>query len=318
MGKHKKRSFNLFRATIIVLILVIVILVLIIVLKNGVNLDGNNDNKEEKTEDVIDKKDDTDLNENVSISLNSYDVYFDDNDRLGFNFIIANLKFTSADGPLYYDLAKLTTGEKIRLNACEYYLNKIQACNFDINKFNLLENEFSSDAGYIDGNVFIPFEKDYNVLSIYNGEKIDFDLTQHKHSVMELFFEVETEDIKTDKYNITVSNSYTENTFVTSDTGEDAPYPLALVFELVINELATSNVHVEEAKFIPNGAAAGFSIGNIDDHVDSYKIKNIVNKNLKVGDKYGLFFQISEQTNIEGKILIKFSDSDKWVEVNAG
>lgn len=319
MGKHKKRSFSLFRASIIVLLLVIIILVLILILKNGVSLDKNEENNQEQTEQ---KEENTnqDLNENVSISLNSYDVYIDDNNKLDFNFIIANLKFVSADGSLYYELSNLITGEKKRLDDCDYYLNKITACNYDISQFNLLGKEFSADAGYISGNVFIPFSKDYknSELSIYNGEQIKFDLTSHKHNLTELLFDVETEDIKTDKYDISVSSSYTENTFYTSDTNEEFPVPLALVFELSVNELATSNVHIEDATFIPNGASAGASIKCLDDHVNALKIKNIINKNLKVGDKYGLFFQISEQTVQKGKILIKFSDSDKWIEINAG
>lgn len=317
MGKHKKRSFSLFRASIIVLLLIIVILVLVLILKNGVNLDKKEEVKEEQTTEKSDSENEN-LNETVSISLNNYDVYFDDDDRLGFNFIIANLRFTSSNGSLYYDLSNLITGEKKRLDDNDFYLEKIKACNYDISQFNLLDKEFSSEAGYIDGNVFIYFSKDYknNDLSIYNGEQIKFDLTSHTHKVMELFFEVETEDIKTEKYDISVKNSYTESDFITS-TGENAAYPLALVFELSVNELETSGVHIEEAKFIPEGALAGFSIPSIDDYVDSYKIKNIINKNLKVGDTYGLFFQIGENTSQKGKILIKFSDSDKWVEVKA-
>ena len=304
---RKKKGINIFRIVIILLLLVVVALTLILVLKN-MNLE------KEKEEVATETKTEEEVNETVKISLEDYDVYFDD-DKLDFNFIIATLSFESNTTSLYYDLDYLTTSEKIKLGQCDYYLGKIKALNYDISSFNLLDNQFTSDTGRVSGNVFIPFLKNYNEICIYNGEVIKFDLAENKHDINELFYDVQTEDIKTDKYDISVSNSYTENTFITSDTGEEFPVPLALVFELHINELAASNVYVEDAKFIPEGALSGFSIGMLDDHVDSYKIKNIINKKLQVGDNYGLFFQISEQTNTKGKIMIKFSDSDNWLEI---
>lgn len=305
---RKKKGINVFRIVIVLLLLVVVAVTLILVFKNAFNLE-----KKEEVDTTV--KTEEEVNETVKISLEDYDVYFDD-DKLEFNFIIAKLSFESNTTNLYYDLDYLTTSEKIKLGQCDYYLGKIKALNYDISSFNLLDTQFTSDTGRVTGNVFIPFLKNYNEICIYNGEVIKFDLTENKHNINELFYDVQTEDIKTDKYDIAVSNSYTENTFITSDTGDEFPVPLALVFELHINELASPNVYVEEAKFIPDGALSGFSIGMLDDHIDSYKIKNIINKKLQVGDNFGLFFQISEQTNTKGKIMIKFSDSDNWIEVS--
>lgn len=307
MAKKKRKGLGLFRIVLILLLFAILVLVLVLVIKNNFSLET----KDKETVVLDEEK----VNETVKISLEGYDVYLDD-DKLDFNFIIAKLSFESSDTNLYYDLNYLTTGEKIKLGQCDYYLSKIKALNYDISSFNLLDTEFVSDTGHITGNVFIPFLKNYNELSIYNGEEIVFNLSNNKHSINELLYDVQTEDIKTDKYDISVSNSYTENTFIASDTGEEFPVPLALVFELRVNELANSNVYIEEAKYIPEGALSGFSIGMLDDHIDSYKIKNIINKKLQVGDNYGLFFQISDQTNLKGKIMIKFSDSDNWIEIN--
>lgn len=307
MAKKKRKGLGLFRIVLILLLFAILVLVLVLVIKNNFSLET----KDKETVVLDEEK----VNETVKISLEGYDVYLDD-DKLDFNFIIAKLSFESSDTNLYYDLNYLTTGEKIKLGQCDYYLSKIKALNYDISSFNLLDTEFVSDTGHITGNVFIPFLKDYNELSIYNGEEIVFNLSNNKHSINELLYDVQTEDIKTDKYDISVSNSYTENTFIASDTGEEFPVPLALVFELRVNELANSNVYIEDAKYIPEGALSGFSIGMLDDHIDSYKIKNIINKKLQVGDNYGLFFQISDQTNLKGKIMIKFSDSDNWIEIN--
>lgn len=314
MTKKKKKGLGFFRIFVIILLLVLIALVLVLIFKNGINLD-----KEVKEE--VFEQDSTNqpenLNDVVRISCNKYDVYFDDDNKLGFNFIIAELDFTNANGSLYYDLSNLTSSEKIKLNSVEYYLSKIKEYNYDIKKFDLLDVQFSSEGGNLRGNVFVPFLENYNEICIYNGEVIKFDLTKNRHSINELFYDVQTEDIKTDKYDITVSNSYLENEFVTV-TGEQFMCPLALVFELTVNELSNSNVYIENAKFIPDGALSGFEINILPNDVNTLKIQNIINKKLKVGDKYGLFFQVSEQTNTNGIIMIKFSDSDKWLELSTG
>lgn len=312
MARKKKKRFGIFRILLIVLLVSIVIFVIVLVLKNGINLEK----KEE--ENNIENNISENINNEVKISCNKYDVYFDDDDKLGFNFIIAELNFSSNNGSLFYDLSNITTSEKIKLDSADYYLSKIKSFNYDVSGFNLLDSQFSSDGGNVRGNVFIPFLENYNEVCIYNGEVIKFDLSKNKHNINELLYDIQTEDIKTDKYDIIVSNSYLENTFITSDTGEEFPCPLALVFELYVKELSNNNIYIESAKFIPDGALSGFSLDMIDDHVDSYKIKNVINKKLKSGDKYGLFFQVSEQTNTKGKIMIKFSDSEKWIELSAG
>lgn len=311
MAKKKRKGLGVFRTLIIILLLVLIVLVLVLIFKNGIKLEKEPIKEKEQTVEI-------NQNEEVKISCNKYDVYFDDDDKLGFNFIIAELSFNNDNGNLYYDLSKLHTSEKISLDSVDFYLSKIQSYNFDISSFNLLDTQFTSEGGHLKGNVFIPVLANYNSISVFNGEEIKFDLTKNKHNINELLYDIQTEDIKTDKYDIIVSNSYLENTFITSDTGEEFPCPLALVFELYVKELTNSNVYIEAAKFIPEGALSGFSLDMIDDHVDSYKIQNVINKKLKTGDKYGLFFQVSEQTNTKGKIMIKFSDSDKWIELNAG
>lgn len=311
MTKKKRKGLGIFRILLIVLLVILVVLVVILIFKNGINLD-----KEPEKEVVVDTQDD--LNDVVRISCDKYDVYYDDDDKLGFNFIIAELNFTNDNGNLYYDLGYLTSSEKIKLDSVDTYIEKLTEFNYDIKKFNLLDTEFTSEGGNLKGNVFIPVLENYNTISIYNGEEIKFDLSSNKHNINELLYDIQTEDIKTDKYDIVVSNSYLENTFITSDTGEEFPIPLALVFELYVNEITSSNVYIEAAKFVPDGALSGFSLDMINDHVNSYKIENVINKKLKNGDRYGLFFQVSEQTNTNGKIMIKFSDSDKWIELSTG
>lgn len=312
MAKRKRKGLGIFRIFIIVLIVAVIIFVLFIIFSGKkISLEKNNEiDTQEASKD--------NLNEEVNISCNKYDVYFDEDNKLGFNFIIAELTFVNHNGSLYYDLSNLTTSEKIKLDSVEYYLNKIKSFNYDVSTFKLLDTQFSSEGGSLVGNVFIPFTDSKNELSIYNGEQIKFDLHANKHNVNELFYEVETEDIKTDKYDIVVSNPYPETEFITADIGEPCSYPYVLIFELSVREITASNVYVENAKFIPEGALSGFSLDAIDDHVDSYKLKNVINKKLKTGDKYGLLFQASEQTPTSGTIMIKLSDSDKWIELKAG
>lgn len=316
MTKKKKKGLGFFRILVILLLIVLIVLVLVLILKNGMNLD--NKKEDEKTNEVVDHSSEKDINEVVKISCNKYDVYFDDDNKLGFNFIIAELDFANSNGSLYYDLGYLTTSEKIKLNDVEFYLNKIKSYHYDINNFDLLDTQFSSEGGNLRGNVFIPFLENYNEICIYNGEVIKFDLTKNKHSITELFYDVQTEDIKTDEYDISISTSYIENQFITSDTGDEFACHYALAFELVVNKLSSKNIRIVEAKFVPENAMSGGSFDALDDHVDSLRIKNIINKNLKEGDVYGLFFQIDEQITQKGSIMIKFSNSDNWVEVKEG
>ena len=309
---RKKKGRGILGTIILILIILILVLVLIIIIKNNLSLDSDTKKEDTPSNELIKTTDNPQetINETITISCEDYDVYFDD-DVLGFNFIIAKLSFDSTSSTLYYDLANLTTSEKIKLDSCEFYLSKIQSFNYDLSEFNLLNNQFSSDGSHMSGNVFIPFTDNKGNLSVYNGEEIKFDLSKNNHNINELFYDIKTEDIKTEKYDISVSNSYEEFEFVKS--GEPFACPLALVFELSVNSISSKNVYVEAAKYIPDGAS--FEIDAMDDQIDSYKIVNVLNKKLKSGDTYGLFFQISEQTNRKGRIMVKMSDSENWIEL---
>lgn len=308
MARRKRKGLGIFRILVLLLLVALIVLVLVLIFTKKVTL-------EKQTEEAKQETSQNDINKKIKISCNKYDVYFDEDDKLGFNFIIAEIDFETTEGNLYYDLANMHTAEKIKLNECDYYLEKLKSFKYDISKFNLLDYQFSCEGSHLTGNVFIPFKNNTNELSVYNGEGIDFDLKKNVHNINELLYEIKTEDIKTDEYDISISTSYIENMFVTAGTGEEFVCPYALAFELTVNSVSSNNVYIEKAKYIPEGASANDYYDCLDDYVDSYKITNIINKKLKKGDKYGLFFQIFEDTNTSGTIMIKFSDSDKWMEL---
>ena len=64
---------------------------------------------------------------------------------------------------------------------------------------------------------------------------------------------------------------------------------------------------------------SGYEYEALDESYKSYKIDNIIGKTLKSGDEYALFFELyrngNEEINYDGVLRIKFSDSDKWVEI---
>lgn len=310
---RRKKGLGIFRTIILIILLILIVTVLVMLLMKKVKL-------EKDTEEIKEDETHENINEEVTISCDKYDVYFDEDDKLGFNFIIAELCFETKADNLYYDLRNIKTGEKETLDAVSvnYYIEKIKAFNYDISKFNLLDSQFTAEGTYLKGNVFIPFKTSKNELCIYNGEQITFDLSKNKHSIVELLYDVKTEDIKTEKYDISISTSYEENMFVTSDTQEEFACHYALAFELYVNKITASNVHIEQAKFIPDDALSGEGYEALDEHVDSYRIKNIIGKTLKDGDRYGLFFQMDENSSTRGTIMIKFSDSDKWMELREG
>lgn len=307
--KHRKR-FGIFRAIILILIIVLFVIAGFFFIKDKLSLD----NKEE----VIKENTETILEEEIKVSCNQYDVYFDEDNKLDFNFIIAELNFDTNGTNLHYDLSHLHTGGKIKLSECEYYINKLKSLNYDISKFNLLSTEFSAEGSHLKGNVFIPFVENANTISVFNGEEIKFDLTKNKHNINELLYDIKTEDIKTDKYDISISTSYIDTMFVTADTREEFACRYALAFELYVNSVSSNNVYIENAKFIPEGSVADDYYDCLDEHVDSYRIDNIIGKKLQKGDRYGLFFQIFEDTNTKGTIMIKFSDNDNWMELKEG
>ena len=140
---RRKKGLGLFRIIIIILLIAVITFVVCLILFKGKGI-----SLEKKEENVIKPETSEEINKKIKISCNKYDVYFDEDDKLGFNFIIAEIDFETTEGNLYYDLANMHTAEKIKLNECDYYLDKLKSFRYDISKFNLLDYQFSCEGSH--------------------------------------------------------------------------------------------------------------------------------------------------------------------------
>lgn len=313
---RKKRKFSFFRFLLVILVVCAFAACLFFGIKfvlSKVN-DSTTSVKPET-------KQTSDTNEDVSIEVVDYKIFIDSNSELGFNFVIADLKFTSKKTPIYYDLANLSTSERINLGQIEAYESKIQAIGIELSKLGYVREVRSDNSNTVTCKVLIPYEKIKGELNVYNGEVLKFDLSKNNVNVETLKVKEGQNEtvISSNDYNISVFNSYIEDMMMRN--GEKAKYPSSIdiyTFELKINSIAKDNVYIEGATFIPNGSSNNHEA--LDKDYSSAKIDNIIGKPLKVNDKYALFFAITNSRDrlesFDGKLLIKFSDNPNLVEIS--
>ena len=312
---RKKRQFKFVRLLLVLLI----VCALAVCIFFGIKLVYSKINEApEKKEDI---KEVSDTNEEVSIEVVDYKIFVDSDDELGFNFILADLKFTSKNTPIFYDLANLSTSERINLGNIEFYETKIQAIGIELSKLNYVKNVRADDSNSVTCKVLIPYEKIKGELNVYNGEVLKFDLNANNINVGSLKVkEGQSETIiLSNDYNISVFDSYISNMMFRND--EKAKYPATVdiyTFELKVNSITKENICIEEATFIPNGSSNNHN--SLDESYSSAKIENIIGKPLKIGDTYALFFAVTNsretKESFNGKLLIKFSDNANLIEIS--
>lgn len=309
---RRKRKLNFFR-----LILVIVIIAALIacgffgaryLMNKFANVDKPNNNPSEKTEI------ETSNNEETKIEVVDYIVYEDKDNELGFDFILADLKFTCVKDLISYDLNNLTSSEHIKLGSIQEYEDKIASIGIDLDKLNYTKKIKSDIANSITCKILIPvINTNRSELDVYNGEKLHFDLLTNLSTVETLkpYNENKETVVSSDNFNLLVYDSYLSDFIYVN--GERVRKPDSIhvyTFEIVVQEMNKSGLHVESAIFVPAGTTQTLEA---NDDWDSESVKNIFDKDLKTGDKYALFFsnQKDELDSFKGKLIIEFSDGER-------
>lgn len=256
--------------------------------------------------------------DNVDVSVVDYTVYKDDTDSLGFNFVVAKLKF-EAEQPVCFDLGDLQTSEKIYLNDVTKYIqileeNAYRTSELEISKY------ISSDQNSVEANVFVPYKTSAGNIQVYNSKNpatnINFDLNHNVKYVTSLKFNSES-DIVIDNTTVKVSSSFVST--IMQHNGEEYQIPSSVkvfTFKIYVDAVE-GDVCIEDAYFIKDGEDE--KIECLSSDYESAKVDNIIGKNLKVGENGALFFETysrDTEPNYDGVLMLKFSNSNEWIKVS--
>lgn len=279
-------------------------------------IDDDNSNNSEQNVEPVKPTEDVSTND-IEIIKGDYKVYEDDTDKLGFNFLVAELTF-KAENSINFDLNKLQTSEKINLGDVDKYLNKLTDNGYNISKLNITSKIQSQENKYT-CYVFIPYTTDSITLGVYNlidTSRIDYDLTKNVNVVTSLKVETE-EEIVIDETSISVLGSYEADMMFHNDE----QYPLAgnvrvYAFSLNINSVDAKTNVIESAQFIPDGS--GNTYKALDEGYKDSSFDNVINKELHEGDRYALYFEIYSANDVsyDGKLIVRFKNNDKLVELS--
>ncbi len=255
-------------------------------------------------------------NEDIRINLNDYEVYLDDTDKLGFNFILADMTFTS-DQAISFDLKNLQTSEKIHLNDVAKYLNALNEKGYSIEQLQYVTTVVSDQKEY-QCKIFIPYTTDSDSLRLLNSldaSLIPFDLTRNTKDITTLKFDTE-QKIEVGDASVKVSSSSISTMML--HNGDDYQVPSTMnvyTFRIYVEESA-SQLKIIDANFVRE--SNGDVIPCMDESYESAKISNCLKKELVVGENGALFFEtdvIGDNPDFIGFLMLKFSNSDEWVKI---
>jgi len=267
-----------------------------------------------KKEDTQEKESDKTITK--STNLIDYQVYKDDNNGIGFDFVIARFKFENPDS-INYSLGDFVTSEGIKLNDVSKYTKTLEEKEYFLSSQDVVSEIKSSTSPYT-CNIFIPITTDTNKLTVaFDNQNFDIDLTTNINSVNSLKY-TSGSDIKTDDYDFHITNAYLSDSMRLN--GEDyTPSAVQMyTYELKINSI-TDGLKVEDAEFIPkNSSVTNKALGS---EYDSMKCDNIINRELKKDTKACLFFEVvspDEETKVtyEGTLRLKLSNG-KWISMTS-
>lgn len=322
MTNKNKRRVNPIRVVIIILSILVLGLIIFFTCKLLIN-DFNIVKIFKETEAVYsdsEKKENEDSP--IQIDVIDYRVYVDDNCGLGFNFVLANLKFTSNEDTIDYDLNNLLTSERIPLGSISDFEEKLISSGFDLNKLGYSTTIHNEQGNSVETTIFIPYQNKIGELCVYDGEVLKFDISSNtlNASSLKLSDEVQKTVVESKEYTLTVFDAYIED-FVLKN-GAPAVYPSTIdvyTFIIDVDDISSNTLVIEEAKYMPNNSNE--EIEALDSEYSSSSFENIIDKSLKKGDRYVLLFPITNPTGSKadfgGKVLIKFENSTTWLEINA-
>lgn len=272
-------------------------------------------NKDEQKPDVITDPQPVDTSEDVKVSLVDYQIYTGDKDSLGFDFIIAELKFTAKE-PVSFDLGNLQTSEKIYLNNVSKYLNKLEEKSYRLSKLGVV-NTVVSDQNEYTCKIFIPYTTDSTSLRLLNSadqSMIEFDLNQHINDVSTLKFETQ-QQIEVGNTNVTVSSCYVSTMMLHNGVDYNASALTVFTFKIHVNKVE-GNVMITDAQFVRN--ASDEVIPCLDETYESVRDVNCLGKKLVEGENGALFFETSsreENPDFSGYLMLMFSNGNDWVKI---
>lgn len=298
--KRRIRYDHIFLLVACVIFLVIACLLLFKLLF-GQDDSNNNSNSNNNIKDEI--------KNNINISLISYDVYKASN-ILDFNFVVATFKFENKDG-IRYDLSDLITDENIKLSDVYMYQKKIKLEGYN---YDLLDTiaEINTDNDEYICKIFIPFISDKDTLLLtdqLSNETFTFDLNTNEKQLDTLKETNDETTVSSANYDLVVSNSYISDMMTRDGVSYDSSMLDIYTFKIEVVSVA-NDIKVENAVY--NKDSTGESFDALDASYSSIKIDNIIDKNLKAGDSYALFFEVftdsDEKQDFKGTITFIFSD----------
>lgn len=258
--------------------------------------------------------------EGVNVSLVDYNVYKDDTDDLGFNFIIAELSFT-ANQPVSFELKNLQTSEKISLDNVDSYINALELAGYKLDELDINTKGIDSTENKVEAKVLIPYKTDAYTLAVYNAvnaSKIEFNLEENVKLATSLKLDEEDSEkiIEVEGAKIEVSNSYISSSMYHNDV-EYGVSSTSKIFTFRINASGIEEgTKIVKAQFIREGESD--TIDCLPEDYSSEKDDNAFNKELVNGSNGALFFEIITneiKPSFSGVLLVTFSNSDKVYKV---
>ena len=322
MSRSNKRKTSLGRVLLTVIITALFVLFAILGIKYLMNTVLNKDSTSENETSSEETTETAESSSNVNIDVADYVVYKDTAGDLGFNFVVADLKFTTTSDNLYYDLNGLVTSDgKIELGQTDYYYSQLDKFDYDLSVAGLTRYYVKSDGQEAVATILIPYSNVSGELKVYYDTKVlKFDLTAPE-SAEELIKNRQTldnviTDDETDK-SLTVSASYSSDHMMKDGVDYDEASTVTIYTYQINVASIGNNVKVENAVFIKDGSSYEYEA--LDSSYSSLTSQNIIGKTLKAGDSYALFFRVyrngDDVINYNGVLRIKFSDSNDWVEI---
>ena len=300
---NKKRKIRYDRLILLILIALVLIAIIVMgIIKITQSIDSNDKNTITPTDEIIESDD-------ISIELVSYKTYLDIDNTLGFNFVVAELKFSSNEA-ISYDLNNLITNQSIKLNDILNYKKTIEVKDFNFTSLNTTVDIVSNQNEYT-CKVFIPYTGSDNITltDTISGKSFMIDTSKNQDNIDSIQNKNTSNEINTSDYNLTVSSSYISDMMTRNGESYNSSMLCIYTFNIKVVSI-TDGIKVTSASYTKN--SDGENYGALDDTFNSVKINNILNKTLSVGDEYALFFQVysnpDEVQDFTGKLTLNFSD----------
>lgn len=307
MASKKRRKVNYARLLLLVLIAIALIAVIVLGIRYILK-DDTGDNDADPLPSVI-------TNADTKIEVSDYAVYEDKNNDLGFNFVVATLKFTNDNG-INYDLSNLKTNEGIELSNILEYSKQLTMASYDFNSLDTTTTIESSNKEY-SAKVFIPYKETTNSIIVtdsISNSSLYIDVTSHKVDIDTLKKEDNSTEIVSNDYNISVASNYIASNMYHNGERYDSSMLNTYVFEMTVNSIS-NGVKITSASFKQTSTGETYQAkdSSYTTSKGGVEILNILDKELKVGDTYALFFEVygnpDDEPDYKGTITINFSDS---------